>query len=165
MNLKTYLSDSEKNLLLVNLCSYLPYGLKCLYCDADNEVKIGDLKAVHYNDNRIIIDNVSIDYSGCEMLGVIPYLLPMSSMSEEQINELKDLCDMYDPVDDTDDYEEWGVRLITKHFMDDGHHYHFKFNFPLFEFLNKNRFDYCGLIPKGLAINAKGLDIYINTVK
>lgn len=158
MNLKTYMSDSEKNTLLVSLCSYLPYGLKCLYCDNDNEVKIGDLKAVHYNDNRIIIDNVSIDYSGCEMLGVTPYLFPMSNMSKEQIDELKDLCDMYNPVNDNDDYEDWGTRLITKHFMDDG--YHFKFNFKLFEFLNKNKLDYCGLIPMGLALDATGLNIY-----
>ena len=87
-----------------------------------------------------------------------PYLFPLSSMTEEQIDELKDLCDMYDPVNDNDAYEDWGMRLITKHFMDDG--YHFKFNFQLFEFLNKNRLDYCGLIEKELAIDATGLDIY-----
>lgn len=136
MNLKTYMSDSEKNMLLVCLCSYLPYGLKCLYCDVDNEVKIGDLKAVHFNDDRIIIDNVSIDYSGCDTLGVTPYLFPMSSMTEEQKKELQSLMirDSYN---------------ILYHTIES------------FDYLYKNHIDVRGLIPMGLAIDCTKLKTYL----
>jgi hypothetical protein len=62
-----------------------------------------------------------------------PYLFPMSSMTEEQY---KTYCEL-------------------EHSGNMEH-----LSLPLLEWLNKNHFDYRGLIEKGLAIDASGLNIY-----
>ena len=61
-----------------------------------------------------------------------PYLFPLSSMSKEQEQEEYEICKYYIPG-----YES-----------------------NLIDFYNKNHFDYRGLIEKGLAIDATGLNIY-----
>ena len=60
------------------------------------------------------------------------YLFPLSSMTEEQRNEYHEL--LYDPIH--------GI------------------NIDYFDWCHKNHLDCRGLIPKGLAIDATGLNIY-----
>lgn len=60
-----------------------------------------------------------------------PYLFPLSSMTEEQEKEYLRMC---------------GIRTFP--------------NIFLIDWLNKNHFDYRGLIPMGLANDATGLNIY-----
>ena len=60
-----------------------------------------------------------------------PYLFPLSSMTEEQ-------------------EKEWLYTLSSD--------YHITYD--TVDWLNKNHFDYRGLIEKGLAIDATGLNIY-----
>ena len=64
-----------------------------------------------------------------------PYLFPLSSMTEEQKKEYQYITErwMYDSSYSISDSTDW---------------------------LNKNHFDYRGLIEKGLAIDATGLNIY-----
>ena len=62
-----------------------------------------------------------------------PYLFPMSSMTEEQY---KTYCEL-------------------EHSGNMEH-----LSLPLLEWLNKNHFDYRGLIPMGLALDATNLNIY-----
>lgn len=64
-----------------------------------------------------------------------PYLFPLSSMTEEQKKEYQYITErwMYDSSYSISDSIDW---------------------------LNKNHFDYRGLIPMGLAIDATGLNIY-----
>ena len=64
---------------------------------------------------------------------VKPYLFPLSSMNEEQEKEYLYTCNGYCPYYWTEETYDW---------------------------LNKNHFDYKGLIPIGLAIDATGLNIY-----
>jgi hypothetical protein len=64
-----------------------------------------------------------------------PYLFPLSSMTEEQKRD---------------------YQYITERWMNDP-------TYTIgdsFDWLNKNHFDYRGLIEKGLAIDATGLSIY-----
>lgn len=153
------MTQNEKDLLLKDLSTRLQYGVK-VHISTWNEdtMEYEDKADEVYSINKDgYIRTVNEDYE-FEIEDVKPYLLPLSGMSDEQIEELKDLCNMYDPVHDTDPYEDWGMLLIIKHCMDD--EYHFKFNFKLLEFLNKNRLDYCGLISMGLAIDATGKNIY-----
>lgn len=146
------MTHEQKELLMKDLSARLPYKVKAQIPDEYG----GYTSAIE----TIDIDGFVVDFEGTqiEVEYIKPYLYPMSSMTDEQIDELKDLCDMYDPVNDNDDYEDWGTCLMTKHFMDDVHR--FKFNFQLVDFLNKNRLDYNGLIPMGLAIDATGKNIY-----
>ena len=75
-----------------------------------------------------------------------PYLFPLSSMTEEQkreYNSLRDFVPTYhyeygDIVEDTELYDNWGS----------------------IDYLIANHFDYRGLIEKGVAIDATGLNIY-----
>ena len=76
-----------------------------------------------YDDETDNIDNVRL------------YLLPLSSMTEEQKKE---------------------YQYITERWMNDS-------SYSIgdsIDWLNKNHFDYRGLIKKGLAIDATGLNIY-----
>lgn len=85
-----------------------------------------------------VLDNV-IEYDSClssEVEEVKPYLFPLSSMTEEQYKEYTDMG--YSVT------ERWWSMA----------------NYHQIEWLNKNHFDYRGLIEKKLAINATGLSIY-----
>ena len=62
-----------------------------------------------------------------------PYLFPLSSMTEYQEKECQQIKHSYYYDDDS---------------------------FVLFDWYNKNHLDYCGLIEKGLAIDATNLNIY-----
>lgn len=123
--------ESSKDLLLKDLCSRLPYGVKCEYCTIEDEIKVGELLTVWCKEKRVFIDKLSIDYDGCDCVGVIPYLFPLSSMTEEQEKEFRyTLSSDYNITYDTVDW------------------------------LNKNHFDYRNLIDKNLAIDCTNLNIY-----
>ena len=117
----------------------------------DKELLLKDLCArtpygvkVQYMNNIFVIDYVSsyeevkLDTSDNWTVGVSevkPYLFPLSSMTEKQKKEYQYITErwMYDPSYSISDSTDW---------------------------LNKNYFDYRGLIEKGLAIDATGLNIY-----
>lgn len=63
-----------------------------------------------------------------------PYLFPLSSMTKEQSIEYGNLCERYCPA------SIYSMEMI--------------------DWFNKNHFDYRGLIPMGLAIDATGKYIY-----
>ena len=75
---------------------------------------------------------------------IAPYLFPLSSMTEEQRKELQELH--FDYISD-------------EIFNDIEFVYHYDCT-HLIDWFIKNHFDYRGLIPKGLAIDATNLNIY-----
>ena len=84
-----------------------------------------------------VLDNI-VEYGlflSSDIEEVKPYLFPLSSMTEEQQKEYQYITErwMYDSSYSIADSIDW---------------------------LNKNYFDYRGLIPMGLAIDATGLNIY-----
>ena len=115
----------------------------------DRELLIKDISArIPYNlkvavkaKNEFINILCGIDINGyCDVNedfynidNIKPYLFPMSSMTEEQEIEFKNTCNGYCEYYWTEETFDW---------------------------LNKNHFDYRGLIPKNLANDATGLDIY-----
>lgn len=135
------MTQEEKELLLNDICSRLPYGVKC-QIQEDEYTYVGTLCRIEVdNKNGHLLDFAeTINGLECQVYlsEIKPYLFPFSSMTKEQTIEYCDiqakfLYSSQYPV--TDSYE-------------------------LFEWLNKNRIDYRGLIEKGLAINATGLEIY-----
>lgn len=70
-------------------------------------------------------------YEIAEVDEVKPYLFPFSSMTEEQITDL--------------------TKFVANGIMDKN---------IVYDWYNKNHFDYRGLIEKGLAIDATNLNIY-----
>lgn len=120
------MTQEEKDLLIRDLCSRLPYGVKVQdELGRINKLVIGnaDLIRLYYNDFSI--------YSEAKLS--LPYLFPLSSMTEEQYKE-------YWELEHSGDMEHLSI--------------------PLLDWLNKNHFDYRGLIPMELALDATGLNIY-----
>jgi hypothetical protein len=123
----------DKNLLIKDLCSRLPYDVKCdvgdnkpyILCRIEIDNKNGHL--LDFTEDKDVFD------AQFYLSEVKPYLFPMSSMTEEQEQEYINTCNGY----------------CTYYWTDE-----------TFDYLNKNHFDYRGLIPKGLAIDATGLNIY-----
>ena len=139
------MTQEDKDLLLKDLCGRLPYGVKCAYFNTKDEIKVGELLTVWCKEKRVFIDKLSIDYDGGDYVGVIPYLFPLSSMSEEQKQYLKNrFC--YDW--DGEPYELWKYQIEIGDADE------------LIDWFHKNHFDYRGLIPMGLAIDATNKNIY-----
>lgn len=78
-------------------------------------------------------------------------------MTEDQMKELKGFCNMFTP-DGYWPYAYWGIEVLYKHINDDN--YKFSLKTDVIDWLHKNHIDYRGLIPKGLALDATGLNIY-----
>ena len=154
------MTQENKDLLLKDLCARLPYGVKCYsYCfkiDGNHcecygtldSIKLGVWYPFHLS-NRISINNgATYEETFSE---VKPYLFPLSSMTEEQKEELKnEISKQTDILIERMKNDDCGI---------DCGKYHFHSLLEL-EWLLKNHFDYRGLIPKGLAIDATGLNIY-----
>ena len=104
------------------------------YCNIDrwNEFYFGE-------DCGISIDDVS---------KIKPYLFPMSSMTEEQKKYISNKWGINEEFDFEID-PNWG-----EYFVELGYTVEF------IDWLNKNHFDYRGLIDKSLALDATGLNIY-----
>ena len=133
------MTQEDKDLLLKDLCARLPYGVKCAYFNTKEEVKVGELLTIWCKEKRVFIDKLSIDYDGGNCIGVIPYLFPLSSMTKEELREYNYLYAERENNNEGDDIEQYS---------------------DLIDWFNKNHFDYRGLIPMGLAIDATGLNIY-----
>ena len=120
------MTQEDKELLLKDICSRLPYHIRVKVWLKDGTTEEGALDLEH-NYGDVLKD--AFYYN--EIVKIKPYLFPMSSMTEEQqIN-------------------------LTK-FVANGIHG----ENILYDWYNENHFDYRGLIEKGLAIDATGLNIY-----
>lgn len=127
------MTKEDQNLLKIDLCARLPYNVKVCY---NNKAYIIDA----FTGNRFIISETLnaasiITYPA----DIKPYLLPLSSMNEEQQKEYNTFS--------------LGPDWVSNPY----------YNVPAFEvldWLNAYHFDYRGLINKGLAIDATNLNIY-----
>ena len=141
------MEQEDKELLLRDLCARLSYGVKCRY------------QHIQYVENGKIIDInmfgiVNVDGHIKDICDIKPYLIPLSSMTEEQYNSLHELG-ILDNCSHSYEYVNphiHGVSFIFKEFK--------TYSLELIEWLNKNHFDYRGLIERGLAIDCTNLNIY-----
>ena len=150
------MKQEDKEILIRDLCGRLSYGVKAYIKNWSN------LSRKYYEGIYTVesIDpslNTIIGYSERSFVEVIvdnddyeikPYLFPMSSMTEEQKKYITDKWGINEEFDfEIDPY--WG-----KYFVELGYTVEF------IDWLNKNHFDYRGLIKKSLALDATGLNIY-----
>lgn len=141
--------ENSKQLLLKDLCARLPYGVKI-------ELTwwvMGEGTCINTALEPDHIEQLLNDEDGDTEIK--PYLRPMSSMTEEEAKELSILCDITDvlSIKITDEYIDFEVddgfsSIETKIIW---------FNdiissIEIFDWLNKNNFDYRNLIPMDLAI-------------
>ena len=155
------MTQADKELLLKDLCARLDTNLVCSIYRTDDEgvgyrdeilhgYCKGDIWYEFYfrEDCSIGIDNVS---------KIKPYLFPLSSMTEEQLYKLKEITD-FRYNHNTLELLEWSETHTTLEFwLEEVPQYKV---IEVFDWLNKNHFDYRCLIEKGLAVDATGLNIY-----
>lgn len=158
--------QEDKELLLKDLCARIPYEVvgKC-ELDASYDTSFDTIFQTHKFDAVVygfkadslfvyplIEDRDEQEFAneevanGIDILDFKPYLFPMSSMTDEQKREYNNL-QCYVPIYYYE-YKEL-VEEIELHPT-----------LESFEYLIKNHFDFRGLIKKGLAIDATGLNIY-----
>ena len=129
------MTQENKDLLLKDLCARLPYGVKVQdELGRINKMVLGnsDLGRLYYNDFSTYSENKLS----------LPYLFPLSSMTEEQKYEYDELI------------HSNNIKAI------EGFITSTDCSTAEIDWLLKNHFDYRGLIPNGLAIDATGLNIY-----
>lgn len=142
------MTRENKELLLKDLCARLSYGVKVRYssyyefitCTLDTvtpKYKCVDLWSKNACFTSIFVDKIK------------PYLFPLSSMTDEQKEELKQRGWYFDCFE-IYNVDKHGWREAISH----------EDCFDLIDWLNKNHIDFRGLIEKGLAIDATGLNIY-----
>ena len=157
LNEELVMTQEDKELLLKDLCARLPYEIKGIRIYKPEEVVTLNevIPRCRMNPN---IGNGSFCELGfdkisdcCTITEFKPYLLPMSSMTDVEQEELKQ-----EHIKDEKLYVEYLTRAAKGDSSMRGKviiHY-------VMDWCNKNHFDYRGLIEKGLAIDATGLNIY-----
>ena len=118
------MTQEEKQLLLKDLCARLPYGVK-INIKSDYTREMEDTELTPYH-----IDGLGYN---AEYRNLRPYLRPMSSMTEDEQRTLDSMCNGVEMVSRLS-----GLKMFDK----------------AFDWLNKKGFDYHGLIPMGLALEA-----------
>ena len=148
------MKQEEQELLLRDLCGRLPYWVKCV---AISDGYIGCISSIESQYGVVTFDDGRQE----EICDIKPYLFPLSSMTEEELNDFYEAIrpaieaafDEYKA--DKTEYE--GERPIT---LSD-----IKADIVAVNWMLKNHFDMNGLIEKGLAIDATGLNIYKEETK
>ena len=136
------MTQEDKELLLKDLCARLPCGVK--------------IKLIRWNIDEGLYINTTLEPDDIELLlndkegdtEIKSYLFPLSSMTEEQKKYIADRWG----INEEFDFEinpDWGEYFVELGDIVD-----------FIDWLNENHFDYRGLIGKGLAIDATGLNIY-----
>ena len=116
----------DKQLLLIDLCMRLPHGVICNTPKGNGHL-CSINQTIFGTEYGINIKATKRDYCNDRKVYVKPYLRSMEDMTEEEIDE----------------FTQFDVYADGEYVMP---------NYELIDWLNKNMFDYRGLIPKGLAI-------------
>jgi hypothetical protein len=143
------MTQEDKNLLLQDLCGRLPYGVKMNHiADTENN----PITLVGVAKTMITLES-SAGYGTSDIEDYIPYLFPLSSMTEEQKIE----CFKGTDIELDEHNEIWSTFPISN---SDIVLTNLNNWLKVINWLNKNHFDYRGLIPMGLALDATNLNIY-----
>ena len=144
------MTQEDKALLLKDLCARLPYGVKFpIECWNDDLSQFNEQAFTLYSINTDLYCQASEGDGNIYNIyieDVKPYLFPMSSMNEEQKEEFNART-----------FEIMFGETVCK--KNDEMGYVKLMEFDL-NFYNTHHLDWRGLIPKGLAIDATGLNIY-----
>ena len=144
------MTQEDKDLVINDLCARLPFGVKVLY-----DTQIFEVQYIEPMYEEIKLLDNKTHTLGVE--DVKPYLFPLSSMTEEQLDELREITD-FKYNHNTIELVEWTETHATFEFwLEEVPQY---IIIQVFDWLRKNHFDYQYLIEKGLALDATNKNIY-----
>lgn len=137
------MNKENKELLLQDLCARLPYGLKIMYngWDSDGGCEFSTVETlIGINDRFIYLlwRDEKVKHSIEEPLSILdykPFLRPLSSMTKEEKVQLSQYACIGEDLNG--EFIDEVQRKDCAAYID---------------WLNRNHFDYRGLIEKGLAI-------------
>ena len=139
------MTQQEKQLLLKDLCARLPYGVKvCISSESDGRLQINtvtlDIDFLHKYmlDGGYYSHGLFYKTPGFQLL---PYLRPMSSMTEEEKEYIKNRW-CYNDWDIDGPSSLWREKIDVEDA--DG----------IIDYFNEHHLDYRELIPMGLALEA-----------
>ena len=127
------MTQEDKELLLKDLCARLLYGVIVETPKGKGHLCDINLTIFGYEFGVNVNPTIRDNFS---ISYIKPYLFPLSSMTEEQYDE----------------YTNMGYSVTERGWSMADYHQ--------IDWLTKNHFDYRGLIPMDLALDATGLDIY-----
>lgn len=150
------MTQEEKQLLLIDLSARLPYGVKAEitahnldYEEDFGKVVVADVCGIQTpkDDDGNLISCVITCYDkyktqGNDIESIKPYLRPMSSMTEKERKEAIDMGISFAIKDGVRIFDGFGNVGAEEQLM-------------ALDWLNKKMFDFRGLIPMGLALEAK----------
>lgn len=135
------MTQEDKQLLLKDLCARVPYSVKVHYTPSDYHYPIPEIWTIKGINDLYTINIHQVGgsqvFDKAKIEDIKPYLRPISSMTEEERKYFWDnggALTFANVLDDT-----WEVDKLTV---------------ELLEWLNTRHFDYRGLIPIGLALEA-----------
>ena len=136
------MNQEDKELLLKDISGRLPYGVKVQYLTESDKIYICNVDQVSIKSQCVSIAEIEHTVFTWRTIDRIkPYLRPMSSMTEEEKKEFYTF--QYKFTLQTHEYRELDKEIFSEYS----------------DWLNKKMFDYRGLIPMGLALEASK-DIY-----
>ena len=137
------MTQEQKELLVKDLCSRLPYGVKISIPDLwTQKIEIEILNEIFKGDDGLY----RVNSTGQCIEHIKPYLFPLASMTEEQINN----C----PIKETN------FNIIKSNIGYGIIEIPWKLSYLFIDWCTKNHIDYRGLIPMGIALDATGQNIY-----
>lgn len=141
---KRILNSEEKELLIKDLLPRIPTGLLVSVPDEEEPKELG--KVVRWK----IVFGRARSLEDC-LDGLIPYLRPLSSMTEEEFEKLKKYSGLKYEQLDLASYQN-GTYKCLDFYLSEVPSY---VVILVFDWLNAHHFDYRGLIEQGLALEAK----------
>ena len=134
------MTQEDKQLLLIDLCGRLPYGVICHTKEGDGHLCSIDQT---FFGNCYGINTSSLKRDRFYDDEIKPYLRPMSSMTDEEKDELYTVMDWYGELDEYGNVYTKGQEKVWRETF-----------YDYIDWVNKHHFDYRGLIEKGLALKA-----------
>ena len=133
------MTQEERQLLFIDICGRLPYGIKANCCSRETV----DIIAANPDYETLYVRSYSNNYPTHwdKIDCYTPYLRPMTSMTEEEKIQYRELCD--------EDMRQLSYVQTVHPGLKDKTSCH-----RSIDWLNKKMFDYRCLIEKGLVLEA-----------
>lgn len=138
------MTQKDKELLIKDLSCRIPYST-IVNVNGISNVK---LTSVSWYGEVGVDDGSTYLYPISE---IKPYLFPISSMTKEDIYQIQDV------LGEDFEIDKYGITDLIRNRRTSLSYLELD---ALFDWFNKNHFDYRGLIEQGLVIDATGLNIY-----
>ena len=145
------MNEQYRELLFIDLCGRIPYKVRMFEIEPVNNIQSNLTLQSISNKASVICITPSGGVIGSSIDAFKPYLFPISSITEEQREEFLNI-----------QTEERQILLNALIEYKSGKYDKIPIiaQYKQIDWLNKNHFDYRGLIKKGLAIDCTNLNVY-----